>query len=800
MFVVVVILLCTSLALAGSAVGADGTDRMVAPDKFAHSQPGDSWDGEQQESTDGFAIAGLQSEATDESADQWLESVSQESPQFSVTITELDESVSVNEPLVVGVEVENTGEEADSQRISLEAAGEEADNTTLELDAEESGQVTLTWNPDEDAVGTHTIVVQSGTGTDSQSVEVEGLASQEPPQFSVTITELDESVSVNEPLAVDVEVENTGEEADSQRISLEAVGEEADNTALELDAGESRQVTLTWNPDEDAVGTHTIVVQSGTGTDSQSVEVEEGESESLLGPVLPSLPYLPMLIFGLSLFVGGVLVSPKIRPRITPLVGFISNPDVQEEKESDNETNIDDVYSELYGVPGIRSESSTHLDVRDRNIDQSEVESNKDSSEQKEEILEDIENGNIINRRYISSDHTIDDRVEEVLSNHDVQIPDKFIERLDRALEIAADVDIYTPPPGPRDDLAGRLETIRKSQGHLDEAGENLLDTLIAYGEGGSSPEQVTRQVEITVEELSDRQDKITRLEDELREEEQRSKGFRRRLTMLDENLNGRWIGDHSDVLVDSCNEPGELTSRAREEGVVGEQVARVAAQRVQGRVDRGNASFGQGSNPYKFIKQIASATTVDTARVENTLEDTADKLANSEQLEDSDLKSKSDIEHKYQEVMDAANRVSGTHNVEAIEELAEQVYLKAETLRGGALLEPTLIYERLALLEELLTELGRDTGQADIDNAHVEQKRAELQSDIHKIDYIKDGHDISYWYLDLADEFEGLARDASDRGDEDAAQAYLEAEYRLVDRIHEMYKNENITDVLSWK
>lgn len=701
MFVVAVILLCTSLALAGSAVGADGTNRMVAPDKFAHSQSGDSWAGEHQEPTDGFAIAGIASEATDEPTNQ-----------------------------------------------------------------------------------------------------LHGLALEEPVQINVSIIELNESVSINESLTVVAEVENAGNESDSQSIRLEVAGEEVDTTLLPLGAGNSTQVDFTWVPDEDMVGTQTVVVQSETDDDSKSVEigVEGGESESLLGPVLPVLQPLFILILGLGVFFGGIIASPKIRPRIAPFVGFMAAADAQTKTESDNEQPIADVYSELYGVPGIRSESSTHVDVRDRNIDKSEVESNKDSSEQKEEILEDIENGNILNRRYISSGQTIDNRVEEVLSNHDVQTPEKFIERLDRALEIATDVDIDTRPPGPRDDLAGRLETIRKSQGHLDEAGENLLDTLIAYGEGGSSPEQVTRQVETTVEELSDRQDDVTRLEDALQKEEQKSKRFRDRLTMLDENLNGGWISNYSDVLVDSCDKPGKLTIRAREEGVVGEQVARVAAQRVQGRVDRGNASFGQGSNPYKFIKQVASATTGDTARVENTLEDTADKLANSEQLDDSDLKTEKDIEHKYQEVMEAANRVSGRHNVEAIEELAEQIYLEAETLRGGALLEPTLIYERLALLEELLTELGRDTGQADIDNAHVEQKRAELQSDIHKIDYIKDGHDISYWYLDLADEFEGLARDASDRGDEDAAQAYLEAEYRLVDRIHEMYKNENITDVLSWK
>jgi hypothetical protein len=794
MFLVAVVLLCTSLALAASAVGADDTDRTVAPDKFAHSahsQPGDSWVEGQQESTDGFAIAGLPGEATDESADQWLEFVSQNATQFNVTITELNESVSVNEPLAVVVEVENIGEEVDSQQISLEVAGEEANSTTLQLNSSESRQVTLTWNPNEGVVGTRTIVVQSGTDADSQPVEVERLASQEPTQFNVTITELNESVSVNERLTVVVEVENTGDEAASQRISLEAAGEEVENTTLQLNASESRQITLTWTPDEGVVGTHTIVIQSETDADSQPVEVEHGESESLPGPV----PLALLLLLSFVPFVVGVLVSPKVRPHI---VGFVTAADAQEETGSDNEIHIADVYSELYGVSDIRPESSTDDVVRD-NIDESEVEFNEDPSEQKEAILEDIENGNIINRRYMSSpDQTIEDRVEEVLSSHDVQNPKTFMERLNRALELATNGDSH--PLGPPDDLADRLETISKSTVHLDEAGENLLDTLIAYGEGDSFPEQVTQQVKSTVVELSDRQDKITRLENKLQQVKKKREDFRRKLTGLDEDLDRQWIVDHSDILVGSCDEPGELTSQARDEGVVGEQVALVAAQRVQGRVDRGNASFGQGSNPYKFIKQVASATTQDTARVENTLEDTADKLANSEQLDDSDLKTEKDIEHKYQEVMEAANRVSGSHNVEAIEELAEQVYLNAETLRDGALLEPTLIYERLALLERLLTELSRDTGQAEIDNAHVEQKRAELQSDIHEIDYIKDGHEISYWYLNLTDEFERLARDASDRGDEDAAQAYLEAEYRLVDRIHEMYKNENITEILSWK
>ena len=675
--------------------------------------------------------------------------------------------------------------------IELRVTGAFIDNRTEEIRESET-DVKFTWVPEVSHVGSPTIQIASDQAEESAEQQID-VAPQEPSQFDVTILDVKESVLTNELFTVEADVENTGATVGEQVVRLEAAGEEVDNTTVPLNPGESTQVNLTWDIGEDAAGTHTLVVQSDTDNDSQQVVIEK--SESLLDTIFGLV--LPLLILSVGLFGIGVVASPWVRSRIGPAIPFISTTDSTEETESSDASALVDVHSELYGVPQVGQKP--RIDHSESNHD-TENQSDPDPTKCKQDILEDIEDGQIINRRYQSSSgQTLENNVDQVLFSHNVQTSGKFTEKLNKALQIAINHNDPPSPPGQGKELADRLETVENSTRYLDEIGESLLKTLIAYVQNESSAEQVTQEVESTIDELSNRSDRITELKDKVQEERRQKERFRDLLYELDQDLNRQWINKYSDIQVADSVQPGELTRQARNEGVVGEQTARVAAQEIQSRVDRSSTSFGHGSSPHKFIKRVASATPRETTEVEDTLEETAEKLAESERLVEYEWKNPKDIEYKHQDVMNACERVSDRHSLNTIENLAEQTYRQSETLQNGALVEPTLIYERLSLLEDLLNSLGRDTESVDIDTTYIDQRREDINNAIREIDNIRSGHRISRWYLELADEFRGLARDASEKGDEKTAQAYLKAEYELVDHIYQMYTNNDLVDILSW-
>jgi len=109
----------------------------------------------------------------------------------------------------------------------------------------------------------------------TENVTVEG---SDPPKFTTAIAGTNAPVADGDSLDVDVTVENTGDQQDTQTVTMDANGSQQDNTTVTLNAGQQTTVTLSWSTSAGDTGTFTTDVASDNDTASTSVEVGSSPS------------------------------------------------------------------------------------------------------------------------------------------------------------------------------------------------------------------------------------------------------------------------------------------------------------------------------------------------------------------------------------------------------------------------------------------------------------------------------------------------------------------------------------------
>jgi hypothetical protein len=189
---------------------------------------------------------------------------------FAVTIDSTTSPAVEGETLDVTATVENTGDVSDTQEITLAIDGTTEDTTAVDLAGGESTTVTLSWDTQSGDAGDYTATVASEDDTDSTDVRVDA-----PANFEVAIDGTNSPVVESDPLTVTASVENTGDLADSQEITLAVDGTTEDTTAVDLAGGESTTVTLSWDTRPGDAGNYTATVASDDDTDSTDVRVNE---------------------------------------------------------------------------------------------------------------------------------------------------------------------------------------------------------------------------------------------------------------------------------------------------------------------------------------------------------------------------------------------------------------------------------------------------------------------------------------------------------------------------------------------
>ncbi|PSQ35742.1 hypothetical protein BRD08_06370 [Halobacteriales archaeon SW_10_66_29] len=110
------------------------------------------------------------------------------------------------------------------------------------------GQATTTFRPQDNG----TVNVYAWSGGSGDAIEIEVIEYQ-PGGFQVAVDDFDDPVTEGENVTVDVTIENTGSETDTQTIDLNvdndqdgSFGIDADDETRTLDPGESQSVTLTY--------------------------------------------------------------------------------------------------------------------------------------------------------------------------------------------------------------------------------------------------------------------------------------------------------------------------------------------------------------------------------------------------------------------------------------------------------------------------------------------------------------------------------------------------------------------------
>lgn len=199
-------------------------------------------------------------------------SVSIDAGELALSIDETNEPIVEGETLDVTVDVENLGDEPVTEDVILRhVAGTQVDSQTVDLDGEGTTQVQLHWETEAGDTGTDEIIVESETATQVDQ-EVTILAEAE---FVVSIADIPGEIVEEDPIEVNVSVENVGEVSDEQAIELLIDDEEApvDTESVELDGGEQTFVTLTYDSER---GDHPEVpatTQSLDDDDSATVDV-----------------------------------------------------------------------------------------------------------------------------------------------------------------------------------------------------------------------------------------------------------------------------------------------------------------------------------------------------------------------------------------------------------------------------------------------------------------------------------------------------------------------------------------------
>jgi hypothetical protein len=200
-------------------------------------------------------------------------------PTLVVDISGTNAPVVAGESFTVEAAVENTGDVAATQAVSLSIAGEQRDTTTVSLDGGDSTTVTLEWETGDDDAGEYTATVASEDDTATTDVSV-----HEPSNITVEITDTNSPVVESETLHTTTAVENTGDVAATQAVSLSIAGEQRDSTTVSLDGGDSTTVTLEWETGDGDAGEYTAVVVTGETTAETLVKVTaDGRPQPIIG-------------------------------------------------------------------------------------------------------------------------------------------------------------------------------------------------------------------------------------------------------------------------------------------------------------------------------------------------------------------------------------------------------------------------------------------------------------------------------------------------------------------------------------
>lgn len=209
-----------------------------------------------------------------------------ESAYFEVAVSHSPDVLEPGETSVIEGEITNTGDENDTQIVSVEVSidgeTEEYRESTVNLDPGESETRTEEIEYDEyPEPGDYVGELCSADECTETTWTVAPENDDDPPNeanFTITAVEA-ASPTAGEPVTVEATIENTGEESDTQTVTLEIPDLGSDETSVTLDGNAETTVELSVSTAEDEGGIYTATVSTADDEASQSVTVSEPEQE-----------------------------------------------------------------------------------------------------------------------------------------------------------------------------------------------------------------------------------------------------------------------------------------------------------------------------------------------------------------------------------------------------------------------------------------------------------------------------------------------------------------------------------------
>ncbi|MFW5907497.1 MAG: CARDB domain-containing protein, partial [Candidatus Natronoplasma sp.] len=171
------------------------------------------------------------------------------------------------ETLEVTATIENTGGDAATQTVEM-SSGVGSDSKSISLNGGESTTETFTTGTSSGDAGSYTATVSSDNDSASDTFEV-----LEPGYFAVSGVDAPDVVE-GDTLQVTADIENTGDEADTQTVEMSS-GVGSDSKSISLNGGESTTETFTTGTSSGDAGSYTATVSSDNDSASDTFEVLE---------------------------------------------------------------------------------------------------------------------------------------------------------------------------------------------------------------------------------------------------------------------------------------------------------------------------------------------------------------------------------------------------------------------------------------------------------------------------------------------------------------------------------------------
>jgi len=196
---------------------------------------------------------------------------------LSVSIDSTNSPVTEKDVLDVTATITNETSSQESGTVVFSTGGIGRGVESVELDSGKSKTITFSWQTEVGDAGQYDATVDTGTGRDSQQVTIEELVQGD---FSVNITFTNSPVQVGETILVTADLTNNLSSSQTVTPGLSIDGENvAYREGVPFDAGETRSMTLPWNTSEGDSGGHNATFETGTDSDSTTVQVEKEKDD-----------------------------------------------------------------------------------------------------------------------------------------------------------------------------------------------------------------------------------------------------------------------------------------------------------------------------------------------------------------------------------------------------------------------------------------------------------------------------------------------------------------------------------------